>query len=314
LIEDPINLNLPAIENTAHRFSVKTKDPMSSNCRAIGIITLLALTLISPAIASDNLSTAGSGTLIPVSSKKSASVELNKDYFIGYWTDTKNILTSPARWDSSDWLTASLVMGTAVGLYTQDDKIQSWVQKNKNTSTGHWADDAKLLYKLSLPAMVGLGIYGYAGSDDKAKTTFLLSTESFVITGAFVQILKRSTGRHRPYTGDPHDTWSGPTSNNEYYSFPSGDASTAFSIASVVAAEYDNKIVPPIVYGISTLIALERVHNNAHWASDVFVGSAIGYFTGKAVVASHANSNGHRLSIAPMIDGSDKGVLATYRF
>ena len=163
---------------------------------------------------------------------------------------------------------------------------------------------------------MGLGVYGYVASDDKAKTTFLLSTESFVITGVFVQVLKHATGRHRPETGDSHDTWSGPVLSGKSgdLSFPSGDASTAFSIATVVATEYDNLIVPPLVYGISTLVALGRVQNNAHWSSDVFVASAIGYFTGKAVVASHSGGKVNKLSIAPMIDGNDMGVLITYRY
>jgi membrane-associated phospholipid phosphatase len=95
-------------------------------------------------------------------------------------------------------------------------------------------------------------------------------------------------------------------------SFPSGDASTAFAIASVVASEYDNMFVPPIVYGISTLVALQRVYTNAHWASDVFVASAIGYFTGKAVVASHSKKS--NLSFVPWIDGQDMGVMVTYRY
>jgi membrane-associated phospholipid phosphatase len=150
-------------------------------------------------------------------------------------------------------------------------------------------------------------------SDNKAKTTFLLSVESIVIDGVFVQVLKHTTGRHRPYTGDSHDTWSfGYTSNGSYQSFPSGDASTAFSIATVVASEYDNMIVPPLAYGAATLIALERVHNNAHWSSDVFVASAIGYFTGKAVVASHSKQS--NLSFAPMIDGKDVGFMVNSRF
>ena len=289
---------------------------MLFNFRTSGIVMLLVVTLISSAIASDNLSTAESTTLIRTSSQKNEPVVLNKEYVTGYWTDTKNILTSPARWDSSDWLEASLVLGTAVGLYTQDDNIKNWVQKKKNTTTANLADDTKKIYLISLPAAVGLGVYGYAASDDKAKTTFLLSTESFVITGAFVQILKRTTGRHRPDTGDSHDTWSGPvlSGKGDHLSFPSGDASTAFSIATVVATEYDNWIVPPLVYGISTLVALGRVHNNAHWSSDVFVASAIGYFTGKAVVASHSGGNVNKLSIAPMLDGNDMGVLITYRY
>lgn len=289
---------------------------MLFNFRASGIVLLLAVTLISSAMASDNLSTAESTTLVQTSSQKSSSVEFNREYVTGYWTDTKNILTSPARWDNSDWLEASLIMGTAVGLYTQDDNIKTWVQKNKNTTTSNLAEDTKSLFSLSLPAVVGLGVYGYVASDDRAKTTFLLSAESFAITGVFVQVLKRSTGRHRPETGDSHDTWSGPVLSGKsgYLSFPSGDPSTAFSIATVVATEYDNMIIPPLVYGISTLIALERVHNNAHWSSDVFVASVIGYYTGKAVVASHSSGKVNKLSIAPMLDGNDMGVLITYRY
>jgi membrane-associated phospholipid phosphatase len=274
------------------------------------MVACLILAATSTALAVDNPAVPGSST--QVSEPGTKPVELNGDYFKGYLTDTGNILTSPARWNRSDWLEASLVTGVAVGLYTQDDHIQRWVQKHKNTTTSNLADDAKKVWIISIPALVGLGAYGYVSSDDKAKTTFLLATESFVIDGVFVQALKRTTGRHRPYTGDPHDTWSGFTSNSAHFSFPSGDSSSAFAIATVVASEYDNMIVPPLVYGASTLIALERVHNNAHWSSDVFVAAAIGYFTGKAVVASHTKQS--NLSFEPFIDGNDKGVLVSYRF
>ena len=269
--------------------------------------------MMSPVTAADNLSTAESNTVIQTAPQKTQSVELNMEYFVGYWTDTKSILTAPWRWDSSDWLEASLIVGTGVILYTQDDKIKTWVQKHKDTTKDNLVDVTKKLYTLSFPAMIGLGVYGFAAPDNKAKTTFLLSTESFVLTGVFVQTLKHATGRHRPYTGDPHDTWSGPTMKSEWLSFPAGDASTAFSIASVVASEYPNMIVVPLVYGVSTLVALERVYTNAHWASDIFIGSAIGYYTGKAIVASHSGKE-TKVSIAPLIDDHNKGFLVTYRF
>jgi hypothetical protein len=275
-----------------------------------GIVCILVLVTISSAFATED--SPAPAESIQLSGSKTTSVELNKDYFIGYWTDTKNILTAPARWDKSDWLEAGIITGVAVGLYTQDDQIQSWVRKHKNDSTQRVADDIKKIAALSIPAVLGLGAYGYIASDDKAKTTFLLSTESFIITGAFVQTLKYTTGRSRPFTGDPHDTWNGWSTLDEHHSFPSGDASSAFAIASVVASEYDNKIVPPLVYGLSTLVALERVHNDAHWSSDVFVASAMGYFIGKAVVASHSLKN--NLSFAPLIDGKDRGILISYRF
>jgi hypothetical protein len=278
--------------------------------RPYGVVFFLFFAVTSFALASDNSAVSGSTT--EVSEPGTKPVELNKDYFTGYLTDTGNILTSPARWNRSDWLEASLVTGVAVGLYTQDDHIQRWVQKHKNTTTADLFEVTRKLSVISISALVGLGAYGYISSDDKARTTFLLSSESFVITSIFVQGLKRTTGRHRPYTGDPHDTWAGFTSKGDYFSFPSGDASSAFAIASVVAAEYDNMIVPPLVYGVSALIALRRVHNNGHWSSDVFVGSALGYFTGKAIVASHSKQS--NLSFTPLLDGKGAGVLISGRF
>jgi hypothetical protein len=278
--------------------------------RTYAIIILLLFATSETGFAADNNVSPPTNTQL--TDLKTTSVELNRDYFNGYVMDTKSILTSPARWSQSDWWEASLVTGIAVGLYTQDDKIQTWVRKHETPTTQNMADDVKKLGALSIPILMGLGGYGYVYSDDKAKTTFLLSTESFIITGAFVQVLKFSTGRHRPYTEDPHDTWSGFSTKGENHSFPSGDASSAFAVATVVASEYDNMIVPPLVYGLSTLIALERVHNNDHWSSDVFIGSAIGYFTGKAVIASHSKQS--NLSFMPLIDGKDRGVLMSYRF
>jgi len=190
-----------------------------------------------------------------------------------------------------------------VCLYTQDDHIQRWVQGHKNSTNDHISNDVKKIGAFSVLTFVGLGLYGYIAGDRKAVATFLLGLESFIITGVFVEVLKRSTGRSRPNTGNPHDTWTGPniSGQTEHMSFPSGDVSSAFSVASVVASEYGNVVVSPLVYTAATLIALSRVHNNAHWSSDVFAGGAIGYFTGKAIVASHRDVKGSFCVLLPLI-------------
>jgi membrane-associated phospholipid phosphatase len=168
-----------------------------------------------------------------------------------------------------------------------------------------------------LGALGVLYLYGHATDNDKAQKAVLLSIESFAITGVFVQTLKFSTHRHRPYTGDPYNTWGGPSFDNNrgHTAFPSGDASSAFAIATVIASEYDNYvIVPPLAYGAATAIALGRVHDNAHWSSDVFVASAIGYFIGKAIVRLHASETKSNLTLIPVIDGKNTDLLLTYRF
>lgn len=247
----------------------------------------------------------------------SGEVRFNKEYFKGFITDTEDILTSPARWDKSDWLTASLVTGIAAGLYVNDDKIKDWVQRNKNTTTSDIVRNGRRVGAATLPALGAFYLYGYLTDNDKAQKTVLLSVESFAITGVFVQTLKFGTHRHRPYTGDAYNTWNGPSFDSEggHLSFPSGDASSAFAVATVIASEYeDGVIVPLLAYGIATVFALGRLHDNGHWSSDVFVASAIGYFTGKAVVKSHDTDNKSNITLIPLIDGKNTDLLLTYRF
>lgn len=67
-----------------------------------------------------------------------------------------------------------------------------------------------------------------------------------------------------------------------------------------------------MAYGIATLTALSRVNDNDHWASDVFLGSAIGFFTAKAIVALH-KKNGN-ISVMPVIDGQLRAVAISFKF
>jgi len=286
--------------------------------RSYFIVFILLLFCASQSVAAQEQQEGTGGGQVQVSQETmgTAPVNLNMDYFKGYLTDTGDIVTAPARWDSTDWLKAGVITGVAAGLFIEDDQIQQWVQRHKNNTTSDIADDVKKTATYSAIAAGGLGAYGFIANDERAKTTFLLSAESFIITGAFVQVLKYSTGRARPYTGHNHDYWNGPSLSNghDYQSFPSGDDSSAFAIASVIASEYDNMVIKPLVYTISTAIALERVHDNAHWSSDVFVGGVIGYFTGKSIVASHRDRGENRLSFSPIMDGSTKGMIVTFRY
>ncbi len=242
------------------------------------------------------------------------SVTLNREYVQGYWTDFKNIVTSPARWDKWDWITAALVTGASVALYENDTKIQTWVLDNKTRTSEKIGDDVTLVGSgyLTVGVVGGMYLYGEVAEDSKAVETALFSVESFALTGVFVQVIKRTAGRHRPYTGDPYNTWGGPSLASSNDSFPSGHSSSAFAVASVIALEYDNYVVPPLAYGVAAITGYNRMQHNAHWASDVFVGAAIGYFTGKAIVASHRNRDS-RVSFSPLIDGRP-GMLLTYRF
>ncbi len=235
-------------------------------------------------------------------------------YLKGYYFDTKAILTAPARWDAQDWLVAGAVVGVAAGLYAYDQDLKEWAQKRRNGTTDDIARFAEPFGKglYTVPALGLLYAYGYAVEDGKARETALLGVESFVISQVFTQILKYATHRRRPGDGPRYDRWDGPGFSGEDISFPSAETTAAFSVATVIASEYDNTIyVPVIAYGIASMTALSRINDNDHWASDVFAGAAIGYFTARFLIRLHKNS---RFAILPLLENGRQGLALGYRF
>jgi hypothetical protein len=86
-------------------------------------------------------------------------------------------------------------------------------------------------------------------------------------------------------------------------------------VATVIASEYDNTAVQALAYGVATISALNRFMHNAHWSSDTVVGAAIGYFTGKAIVASHRGNPDGVVKVSPLImeDGAP-GIALVFGF
>jgi hypothetical protein len=77
----------------------------------------------------------------------------------------------------------------------------------------------------------------------------------------------------------------------EYLSLPSGHAASAFAVATVIAHQTESILVDVLAYSLSTLAAVSRVHESEHWASDVFLGAAIGYFVGKKICSFHSEKD-----------------------
>jgi membrane-associated phospholipid phosphatase len=243
---------------------------------------------------------------------------LSFGYFKGFGSGTVSILSSPASWSGSDWLKFSIIMGITAAVVDADEDVQGWVQNHRSASTARVAGLAKPLGNgtYTLPALAALYCYGHFSESTRARRAALLGIKSFVITGIFTETIKHISHKHRPRSGYEDDTiWDGPRFSRANLSFPSGHSASAFTVATVVASEYgSNPVVPPLMYGAATLCALSRVHDNAHWASDVILGSVIGYFTAKAVVGRHNVRGDTHLKIRPVIDGRRASLALSYRF
>lgn len=238
------------------------------------------------------------------------------------FNDVGVVVTSPLRWDGNDWLITGLVIGTTVGLYALDPQTEK-AAKNihgssfTNTISTVFTPFGDITYVI--PAL-GVGyLVGEITDDRKIRKTALLSLESLAITGTFVETLKYSFHRARPNSGDPYNTFEGPSFSGSNVSFPSGHAAAAFSVLSVVAAEYsDVPIIPPLSYTVAALVGFSRFNDLEHWSSDVFFGSALGFFVAKTIVTSHKELGdkkiGTDLEIYPFIDNDISGVLITLKF
>ena len=144
--------------------------------------------------------------------------------------------------------------------------------------------------------LIGVAMYGVGrvGGWRDVEDLGWHGTEAVIVAGAATTVLKGMLGRARPYVSsdtNPHQFAFGRGFNdNKYQSFPSGHTTVAFAAAAAFTSEsqrwwpHATWIVGPVMYGGATLVGLSRIYHNAHWASDVALGAAIGTFGGLKVV------------------------------
>jgi membrane-associated phospholipid phosphatase len=253
-----------------------------------------------------------------LSPDRSAPVALDLDYFKGYVSDTGAMIGSAARWRPSNWLKVPIAVFAMSRLIDEEDDVQIWAQRHRTPATDRVAGFAKCMGdgKYAVPALGALYCCGWLLDSPRAQRTALLSLESVAVSGFFAEGVKVLSHKHRPVSTDLEtERWAGPRLTMSNLSFPSGHSAAAFAVATVVASEYGNhRLVPPLAYGAASLCGLSRINDNAHWASDVLVGSAIGYLTARAVVARHGDRSRMNLTIVPSIGDKQADLSVSCRF
>lgn len=203
------------------------------------------------------------------------------------YEDTKHVLISPFHWNQQDIITfATLSIGT-FELMLADRDLQDLAQEHRNSTTDRiskWTD--RYTKRVTNLTIGGFYLSGIIFSNKKAKETALLCLESVALAEGITKGLKHLVGRTRPFgnKGTFHfDPLKIPAPSSSL-SFPSGHATTAFALSSVIAEQYGNLPLTIALYGWATVVALARVNNNAHFPSDVFWGAVVGISVGKSIV------------------------------
>ncbi|MDQ3191625.1 MAG: phosphatase PAP2 family protein [Bacteroidota bacterium] len=250
---------------------------------------------------------------------KDNSPRLSKQYFKSGFTDIKDIAIAPISMTKTQWLTFWAVAGTGYFIYTQDLKIQQFSQLKRGSTS-----DAISKYGLEplgsgfyTVALIGaFYLHGTLAKNDRTKRVALLGAKTLVVIAPFIVLSKAAFYRDRPYYSENPDpgNWQGigvglnSNSNLKDFnfdtSFPSGHTTAAFALATIIASEYKDKpLIPIVAYSLATLTGISRIHDNKHWGSDVFAGAIFGYALAKVIY----NQNNAGFSLAPYKTKNETG-------
>ena len=198
-----------------------------------------------------------------------------------YAKDSVALVKAPLTWNKTEWERTAGSVLIVGGLMFADRDIYEEAARQRSPSTNRVS---------SLTTALGSS-YGFHVSGAMLAAGLIFNHENLRETGrdaieagllAYVldtYVIKRAVGRERPFESNGRTVF---VPGSSHDSFPSGHATEAFAVASVIAARSKSWPIPVIAYTAATLVALDRINDRAHFASDVvagaFLGSAVGHF------------------------------------
>ena len=198
------------------------------------------------------------------------------------WRDQEELWAAPFKKSNLKW-DAMVLLGTGALIATDRQTVPDVSQHTIDVSSN-----------ISNAAIYGTGtvagsiwIAGLISNNPHQKETGLLTLEALTNAMPVYTVLQVIAGRERPGEG---------TGNGRFWqkhsiggSFPGGHAMFAWTMATVIAHEYPRWWVKALLYGAAATVSVTRFTARDHFASDTFVGTALGYFIGRHIFHAHCN-------------------------
>ena len=200
---------------------------------------------------------------------------------VAIWSSPRSLQQQDVTWLLPLSATIATVMASDRGIQSHMPHTASTVQRFQSLSNyGAFA---------LAGATGGACLWGAATHNDHLRETGVLAGEAALNSVAIAEALKTIAGRQRPDEGDGRGTFRQGGS-----SFPSMHAIFGWSTATVIAHEYPGPLTKLLAYGTAAAISGSRVAGQKHFASDVLVGSALGWYAGNSVFHRRAGADDSR--------------------
>ena len=202
-------------------------------------------------------------------------------YLASYWHNGLNLIASPIKWRGDEWAKFGGTVAITSVIISMDEPISQpffdW-QTDVGVSFGNTGKFiGSVPFQLSIS---GVALGAGAIAHNKPLINFALDNlQAQVFTGGLTWFVKELSNRARPRTAEGAYSWYGPFAkgSDDYASFFSGHASISYSTATMIFLHSKKKWwVGLISYTVATGVAISRMQKQAHWASDIVLGSVVG--------------------------------------
>jgi membrane-associated phospholipid phosphatase len=146
-----------------------------------------------------------------------------------------------------------------------------------------------------LGASAGIYVFGRLQKEHRVQHLGMDLIEASILSEGMVEGMKLIVRRPRPIEV-------GGGTQSPTYSFPSGHAAITFAAATVLQQHLGYKAAIP-TYLLATYVAMSRLHDNRHYASDVVFGAATGIVVGRSVTW-----HGRNFYASPMLVPGGAGI------
>lgn len=140
-------------------------------------------------------------------------------------------------------------------------------------------------------------LIGRGRKNDRVQHLGMDTIEAEILAAGLVFGLKETVRRPRPVRAE--------ATQGTGFSFPSGHAASTFAAATVLQQHLGYKAGLP-TYLIASYVAMSRLHENVHNASDVVFGAAVGVIVGRSVTW-----HGRNFYASPMLLPKGGGIIVS---